>query len=147
MTKTIKTGTRRYLLELLEDYPYYEKFKEKRINELVNVIPAEDENVGGGKAQNNYRNPIDNLLITVEEDERLRIMARYHFTIKACYEEAPEYVQTICNQLYFKSPRLRKYRTINDLCNANVIYTSKSVAYDDFNMFLINIARQLRLEY
>ena len=87
------------------------------------------------------------MLITLDEDVRLNNLRREHFAIKVCYEEAPEYVQKIVNELYFKPPRNRKYLTIADLVVAHVIPVSKTKAYDAFNDFLENIAKDLKLHY
>lgn len=103
--------------------------------------------MGGGKAQYKPNDSVDRMLITLDEDIRLNNLRREHFTIKACYEEAPEYVQQIVNELYFKAPRNRKYLTIADLVIAHVIPVSKTKAYDAFNDFLEDIAKELKLHY
>lgn len=143
----MRRQTRAYIESLLEDYPNYYKHKEQREFELRHPFIPADENVGGGKAQFKPNDSIDRMLITIDEDVRLNNLKREHFAIKVCYEETPEYVQRIVNELYFKPPRNRKYLTIADLVVAHVIPISKTKAYDDFNDFLESIAKDLKLHY
>ena len=125
----------------------YYKHKAQREFELRHPFIPVDENVGGGKAQFKPNDSVDRMLITLDEDVRLNNLRREHFAIKVCYEEAPEYVQKIVNELYFKPSRNRKYLTIADLVVAHVIPVSKTKAYDAFNDFLENIAKDLKLHY
>lgn len=143
----MRRQTRAYIESLLEDYMNYYKHKAQREFELRHPFIPVDENVGGGKAQYKPNDSVDRMLITLDEDVRLNNLRREHFAIKVCYEEAPEYVQKIVNELYFKSPRNRKYLTIADLVVAHVIPVSKTKAYDAFNDFLENIAKDLKLHY
>lgn len=143
----MRRQTRAYIESLLEDYMNYHKYKAQREFELRHPFIPVDENVGGGKAQYKPNDSVDRMLITLDEDIRLNNLRREHFTIKACYEEAPEYVQQIVNELYFKAPRNRKYLNIADLVIAHVIPVSKTKAYDAFNDFLEDIAKELKLHY
>lgn len=143
----MRRQTRAYIELLLEDYMNYYKHKAQREFELRHPFIPVDENVGGGKAQFKPNDSVDRMLITLDEDVRLNNLRREHFAIKVCYEEAPEYVQQIVNELYFKPPRNRKYLTIADLVVAHVIPVSKTKAYDAFNDFLENIAKDLKLHY
>lgn len=143
----MRRKTRAYIESLLEDYMNYYKHKAQREFELRHPFIPVDENVGGGKAQFKPNDSVDRMLITLDEDVRLNNLRREHFAIKVCYEEAPEYVQQIVNELYFKPPRNRKYLTIADLVVAHVIPVSKTKAYDAFNDFLENIAKDLKLHY
>lgn len=143
----MRRQTRAYIESLLEDYMNYYKHKAQREFELRHPFIPVDENVGGGKAQFKPNDSVDRMLITLDEDVRLNNLRREHFAIKVCYEEAPEYVQQIVNELYFKPPRNRKYLTIADLVVAHVIPISKTKAYDAFNDFLENIAKDLKLHY
>ncbi|MCZ3947183.1 transcriptional regulator [Lactobacillus gasseri] len=143
----MRRQTRAYIESLLEDYMNYYKHKAQREFELRHPFIPVDENVGGGKAQFKPNDSVDRMLITLDEDVRLNNLRREHFAIKVCYEEAPEYVQKIVNELYFKPPRNRKYLTIADLVVAHVIPVSKTKAYDAFNDFLENIAKDLKLHY
>lgn len=143
----MRRQTRAYIESLLEDYMNYYKHKAQREFELRHPFIPVDENVDGGKAQFKPNDSVDRMLITLDEDVRLNNLRREHFAIKVCYEEAPEYVQQIVNELYFKPPRNRKYLTIADLVVAHVIPVSKTKAYDAFNDFLENIAKDLKLHY
>lgn len=133
------------IVSLLEDYPKYPAYVEARKFELAHPITEIDENVGGGKAQFKQTNAVDNLLIRTDEDRQLKGLGDCHYAIQACYDEADEDVQTICYELYFKKYKDRKYHSISDLCNSGKLLLSKSAAYDKFDDFLYQIARQLKL--
>ena len=150
----MRRQTRAYIESLLEDYMNYYKHKAQREFELRHPFIPVDENVGGGKAQFKPNDSVDRMLITLDEDVRLNNLRREHFAIKVHPQPtfwhictAPEYVQQIVNELYFKPPRNRKYLTIADLVVAHVIPVSKTKAYDAFNDFLENIAKDLKLHY
>lgn len=132
---------------LLEEYPNYEKYMEERMFELENPVGERDDNVGGGKAQNRYRNPVDHLLITMDEDHRLNELHRIHYALKGCIEETNDDCRLICKELYFKEPKLRVYGTIADLCHAGKLYMSKTKAYDEWDEFLHECARALDLPH
>ena len=130
---------------LLEDYPNYQSYIEQRKYELEHPISPIDENVGGGKAQFRNRNEVLHMLITIDEDFRLNELRRIHHCIRICLDEASDDVRKICEELYFKKYRDRKYHAISDLCDAHIVYTGKTKAYDEFNDFLKDVASELGL--
>lgn len=145
MNNKIWKKEKAYIASLLEDYPNYEEYVNKRIFELTHPVQEVDENVGGGKAQFKRNNVVDNMLITVEEDHRLNALRTEHYAIRTCYDEAPEEIQTICYELYFKKYKNRQYHTILDLCKAGKIPLSQTTAYLKFDEFLRQVAEQLGL--
>lgn len=140
----------RYLKALiesyLEDYPNYYDYVEQREWELANPVAQLDENVGGGKAKYNYDNPVDRLLMKIEDDKYLKSIGRIHDGIRVCYEEADPIVQTICNELYFTKPKVRKYRNINELVDSGAIHVSSSVAYSKWDGFISECMVQLDMD-
>ena len=66
MNNKIWKKEKAYIASLLEDYPNYQEYVNKRIFELTHPVQEVDENVGGGKAQFKRNNVVDNMLITVE---------------------------------------------------------------------------------
>ena len=148
-TLIVKTKTwkkeKEYIIALLEDYPNYQTYCEQRKYELQHPATEPDDNVGGGKAQFKQENRVDHMLILTDEDKRLNELRRIHYAFRVCLDEAPEDVHIICEELYFKKQRDRKYHSITDLCNAQVIFTSKTAAYDEFNIFLKSCAEELGL--
>lgn len=136
---------KKLIITLLENYPKYEGYMEMRKYELEHPVSAIDDNVGGGKAQFKQDDSVDRMIITTDEDYRLNALMRVHSAIRVCLDDAPEDVQIICQELYFKKYRNRTYHTIPDLCNSGRILTSKSAAYDEFNDFLKDCADSLGL--
>lgn len=134
-----------YIISLLVDYPDYEKHVERRNFELRHPIGEIDENVGGGRAQFKQNDTVDRMLIRIDEDNYLNALRHEHYIIRACFEDADEDVQKICQELYFKKSKNKKYQTIADMCNAGALLLSKTVAYDKFDEFMREIAKQLGL--
>ncbi|MCW8089586.1 transcriptional regulator [Lactobacillus jensenii] len=143
----MRKQTKGYIESLLEDYPKYYDYVKQREYELRHPYIPVDENVGGGKAQFKKNDVQDRILITIEEDRRLNNLRREHYAIKTCYDEASSEVRKIVDELYFKSPRLRKYHSIYDLCDFKVIKLSRPSAYNYWNKFLQEIADELGLRY
>lgn len=143
----MKKQTKAYIESLLEDYPHYSVYKAQREFELRHPYQEPDENVGGGKAQFKKNDSVDRMLITIEQDRRLNSLWREHMAIQICFEEAPDIVQTIVKELYFKDPHLRKYMTIGDLVIAKQIPCSRATGYQLFNKFLQEVAVELGLHY
>lgn len=142
----IKRGIKALIEGMLEDYPKYYRHVQNREFELANPVAPLDENVGGGKAVNRYINPVDRFMITTESDKRLTDLEANHRDIRVCYEEANENIKTICELIYFKNPRERRYHTIEALVNDKKISISKSEAYREWNDFIEEIAEQLHLD-
>lgn len=145
MARSLRTIARSYVIRLLEDYPNYDKHVKQREFELAHPLGKIDDNIGGGKAQNKYSNPVDQYLITCEEDKRLTDLSQIHATLTTCLTESSMEVQTICKELYFKKRPYKKYYTVQDLCIAGVLHMGKTTAYDMLNEFLDKCARELGL--
>ena len=128
---------------MLVDYPNYEEHVERRNWELRHPVGEIDENVGGGKAQFKQNDVGDRMLIRIDEDDYLNALRREHYAIRVCYEDSDFDVQKICQELYFKKMRYRKYHTIADMCNGGALHISQTVAYDKFDDFMHELAQQL----
>lgn len=132
-----------YIISLLVDYPHYEEHVERRKWELEHPVGQIDENVGGGKAQYKQDDRVVRMLIGIDEDTYLAALRREHFAIREAYEFADLDVQKICQEIYFKDTRYRKYSTIADMCNGGALHISQTVAYDKFDDFMHDLAQQL----
>lgn len=141
----ISRGIKSVVEGLLEDYPKYYNHKEKREFQLANPVGVRDDNVGGGKAQNNYQNPVLGLMITTESDTYLTNLTHNHDVIRVCYEEADPNIKIIIDELYFKDYKKRDSRSIDDLIHKGLLNMSRSSAYDAWNNFIYETAIQLGL--
>jgi DNA-directed RNA polymerase specialized sigma subunit len=59
-----------------------------------------DENIGGGRAQNKYSNPILDNMIREEEDEILTELVNQKYMIEAFYRAAPDQVKKVLQMVY-----------------------------------------------
>lgn len=59
-----------------------------------------DENIGGGKAQNTYNNPVETKLIKYERDERLQKYIRQRDLIKLALDMFGQERRQVFSQLY-----------------------------------------------
>lgn len=137
-------NAKRYIESLLEDYPHYDEYVEQRRFELQHPYVEPDDNVGGGKTSNNtpYQ---ERWIVTLDEDKRLNALRQEHTAIRTCFEEAPDEVQTICKELYFKPSRLRNASTISDLVTQGKILVSRADGYRKWNDFIFDVAKELHL--
>lgn len=139
-------AAKRYIESLLEDYPNYDEYVEQRRFELCHPYIEPDDNVGGGKPSSStpYQ---ERWIITLDEDKRLNTLRQEHTAIRTCYEEAPEEVQVICKELYFKPSRLRSASTISDLVDQKKIRVSRADGYRKWNDFISDVAKELHLPF
>jgi RinA family phage transcriptional activator len=138
----LKRNTFKYIEDILRDYPNIDQhIKERELALRYSTQPA-DENVGGGRAQNKYTQPVLNMLITIDEDTRLTALKNNQKAINDILDESGIDTITIINELYFKK---RPVYTMNGLVENNLISVGKSKAYDLRNNFFENLARKLGL--
>lgn len=111
MTK-MKTGTYKYIEQLLMDYPQMGNYIAKREEELY--YPAEvelDQNIGGGRSSF-ISQPTERMAITIVEDKRLRELARCKGAIDKLINESDFIMVGVIQMFYFQKPRLRTWEGI-----------------------------------
>lgn len=97
----MRTATKRYVEQLLRDYPDLDKYIKKHKEELRYPIKDYDKNVSISK-NNKIARPEENLVITLDEDKRLRALQRQKEIIGQCIANSGEVTQIIVQELYFK---------------------------------------------
>lgn len=144
ISKSRERNAKRYIESLLEDYPHYDEYVAQRRFELQHPYVEPDDNVGGGKSSSStpYQ---ERWIITLDEDKRLNALRQEHSAIRTCFEEAPDDVQTICKELYFKPSHLRSASTIADLATQKKILVSRAEGYRLWNNFIFDVANELHL--
>ncbi len=135
----LKRSTFRKMEDVLRDYPCLDK-KIESIEEEIRVPYREpDDNIGGGKG-NKKTEPQLNVLIMLEDDERLKSFKAQRQAVDECIEDFGEDTETIIRELYFvKRPRY----TIEGLISNHMINVSHTVAYSLRRKFMTELAHKL----
>ncbi|MFT8584975.1 transcriptional regulator [Liquorilactobacillus hordei] len=138
----MKKSTFRKVEDILRDYPKIDRHIEKREQELRYPIKPTDENIGGGRAQNKRAEPVETMVITIDEDEALNAFKRQRDVIDDCLGEVGSDTETIIKELYFKHyPQF----TLNGLVENNLLTVGKQQAYNLRNNFIKDVAKGLGL--
>ncbi|MDN2452536.1 transcriptional regulator [Lactobacillus sp. UCMA15818] len=138
----MKKSTFRKVEDILRDYPKIDKHIEKREQELRYPIKPTDENIGGGRAQNKRAEPIETMVITIDEDEALNAFKRQRDVIDDCLGECGKDTETIIKELYFK--RYPQF-TLNGLVENHIVLVGYNKAYQLRNNFIEDVAKGLGL--
>lgn len=128
--------------DILRDYPEFPKHIKEREQELLNPVQDQDDNVGGGRAENKRKDPTGHSAITIADDNMLQALKREYKAIDDCLDESGDITLRIIQELYFK-PRTGK--RIVDLCDEHIIPVSTTKAYELRNKFLEKLAKKLHL--
>lgn len=124
---------------ILRDYPNVEEYIRDRKQELTYPPQEIDENVGGGKSSKISR-PQERILITLDEDMRLRMLERQKKAVTDCYLETDEDTRTIVRELYFKK---HPTYTISGLSINHKVNVSIATAKRLRTRFLIELSEKL----
>lgn len=98
--------------KMLFDYPHIDKYVENRREELQYPYTETDENVGGSKSTK-ISKPIENLIITIDEDKTLHgLLEQKNAIYKACQSLKEEHYKII-ERYYFYNQA--KFKTLGAL--------------------------------
>lgn len=136
---SIRSDIRKRVEGVLRDYPKVDNYIYQRKQELTYPPKDADENVGGGKSSKVSR-PQERIIITLDEDMRLRMLERQKRVVADCYLNADKDVRTMIDELYFKE--FPTY-TISGLSNQHKINVSISTAKRMRTAFLSKLASKL----
>lgn len=128
--------------DILRDYPNLPKYIKRREQELTYPTPDQDDNVGGGRAENKPKDPTGQLVITISDDERLCRLKREYMAITECLDESGSITVKIIQEVYFKKYTGKK---IAEMCDEQMIPVSTTKAYDLRNKFLERLTKKLGL--
>lgn len=98
----MRKSSKRYIKNLLRDYPNLDKYIKEREEELRHPYMESDENVGGGKAQFKQSEKEFHILVTIEQDRRLSALEKEKQVIQSTFESAGVITQKIIMDVYFK---------------------------------------------
>ena len=102
------SGTFKQIEIILQEYPRYEGYINRREEELLNPYTPTDTNIGGGKS-NRTSDTTAVKAITLADDRILQRLRFQYQAVKRTYESADEYAQEIIKEYYFKQPRTKTW--------------------------------------
>ncbi|CAI2675310.1 hypothetical protein AKUG0406_PHAGE200210 (plasmid) [Apilactobacillus kunkeei] len=127
---------------MLFDYPKIDEYVEKRREEIEHPWIEQDENVGGGKS-NKISNPIESMIITIDEDRIIRRLVEQKNAIyNACTHLKPEYLSVIRRYYFYNQA---SFKTINTIIKE--LDVPKTSFYRAFAAFKHEIMSNLELEF
>lgn len=128
--------------QMLFDYPKIDEYVERRREEIEHPWIEQDENVGGGKS-NKISNPIESMIITIDEDRIIRRLVEQKNAIyTACTHLKPEYLSVIRRYYFYNQA---SFKTINTIIKE--LDVPKASFYRAFAAFKHEIMSNLELEF
>lgn len=131
------------LEELLRDYPKLPQYIKEREEEIEHPVIDNDENVGGGRAENKPKDPVGNTVITMTDDRSLQQLKREYRIISKCLDESGTITVRLIQELYFDN---YAKRTVPELCDQHIVPVGTTRAYELRNEFLNKLARKLNVD-
>ena len=102
------SGTFKQIEIILQEYPRYEGYINRREEELLNPYTPTDTNIGGGKS-NRTSDTTAVKAITLADDRILQRIRFQYRVVKRTYDSADEDTQEIIKEYYFKQPRTKTW--------------------------------------
>lgn len=88
----VKRSIFNYLAEIIRDYPNTSQYVSDRRQEIMYRHQEEvDENVGGGKQQGKRDESTENMVITLAQDKRLRLLEEHAKAVEKCLKKCATY--------------------------------------------------------
>jgi len=137
----MKKGLFAFIREIVEDYPNYDMYIKQRENEIMyRHQEFQDDNIGGGKAQNVRNESGEYEAITLADDRYLNSLKRNERAIEQALESSGVFTRDIIYELYFRSNQ--RY-TLDGL--AEKIHFSRRKVINLRNDFFEDVAKRLGL--
>ena len=133
------SGTFKQIEIILQEYPRYEGYINRREEELLNPYTPTDTNIGGGKS-NRTSDTTAVKAITLADDRILQRIRFQYRAVKRTYDSADEDTQEIIKEYYFKQPRTKTWDGI-----ALQVHTSKRSCFRIRKAFFSKLADELGL--
>ena len=131
------SGTFKQIEIILQEYPRYEGYINRREEELLNPYTPTDTNMGGGKS-NRTSDTTAVKAITLADDRILQRIRFQYQAVKRTYDSADEVTQEIIDEYYFKQPRTKTWDGI-----ALQVHTSKRSCFRIRRAFFSRLADEL----
>ena len=94
--------TKKYIEQLLKDYPTLEKEIKTRRAELIHDRRKYDD-LNANRRSNRHSDPTQAIVITLDQDAYLTALERTYNVIKGVIEELPEDEKEVIRRRYFKA--------------------------------------------
>ena len=133
------SGTFKQIEIILQEYPRYEGYINRREEELLNPYTPTDTNIGGGKS-NRTSDTTAVKAITLADDRILQRIRFQYRVVKRTYDSADEDTQEIIKEYYFKQPRTKTWHGI-----ALQVNSSKRTCFRIRKAFFSKLADELGL--
>lgn len=137
----MRKSTFNYIKDILADYPKIDEYIRNREEELRYPHRESDLNadIRGNKSSYDFQ---DNMMITIEQDQRLLGLERNKRVVAGLLEECCEDTEVIIRELYMR--RMPKY-TIQGLITNGLIFVGRTKAFELRDRFFLEIAKDLNL--
>lgn len=133
----LRKSTINYLESELRNYPYIDRDINRVREEVLNPYIPVDENIGGGRSDNNTS--VTEIKATrLVNDRRLSQLTRLKASIDIVYNTTSEEGRNLMDLYYFTKPR-----TLNLTGVANELHISKTIAYELRKGILKSLADEL----
>ena len=106
------SGTFKQIEIILQEYPRYEAYINRREEELLNPYTPTDTNIGCGKS-NRTSDTTAVKAITLADDRILQRIRFQYRVVKRTYDSADEVTQEIIDEYYFKQQRTKTWDGIS----------------------------------
>ena len=133
------SGTFKQIEIILQEYPRYEGYINRREEELLNPYAPTDTNIGGGKS-NRTSDTTAVKAITLADARILQRIKFQYWAVKNTYNQADDITQEIIREYYFKQPRTKTWDGI-----ALQVHTSKRSCFRIRKAFFSKLADELGL--
>lgn len=144
MSKTkLRTSIQNLIIEMLKDYPHIDEYIHDRELDLRYPDIPRDENVGGSRgSRKSPDGAILNMIVTINEDERLNALKRQKRAIEDSLDDSEETTRQLIDLLYFH----RRKPTVQTLVETREVPLALRTAYDKRNDFFVKVAQRLHLD-
>jgi RinA family phage transcriptional activator len=139
----MKKSVKKLVDQMLFDYPKIDGYVDKRREEIQYPYIEQDENVGGGKAKNKISKPIENMIISLDEDKILTGLIAQKNAIYKAFKDVDPTIQPIIKRYYFYNQA--RYKNIYALLNE--FHVSKATFYRELDRFMHDILDNLQLNF
>lgn len=126
----MRTSTFHFLEGMLRDYPRTDKIIADYEEDLrAPFRDGRDENVGGGRMQNNRDDRVENMAITIASDRTLRNLRLYHETIARVLACSDSDTCATIDLLYFKQRKINMSGVAMQLSVSRSVVSRKRTAF------------------
>lgn len=136
---TIRKSAKRYIEDVLSDYPEIDKYIAYRKEELIHPIKPKDENVGGGRGSKVSR-PQERIVVTIDQDKRLVALEHQKIAIGELLDKSDMDTKIIIGELYFKK---RPEYTIEGLVTNGIVNLSRASLFRKRDNFIYKLSKEL----